>query len=298
MSTELTDQLRAGMERVPAQVPPGLARTAYRRYRRRRAITRAIAAAATAAVAGTAAAIILSGPAAPAPQTTAYLVSRVTQTLDAMPAGTILFNRTTYTPPGTGPGYYPQASWSARFRSRSEIFTQAGQLVTDSQNTLTRTTGTTVQVNYQNKTWWRAVTPPPPGMNFGPVPPTKWTCASANPASITSNPADMAGQLRTELSCGELKAAGRGTVDGVAAVKLTGNADGAGWSMAWTYWVNAASFLPVRVMTEWNRRPPVMQDDLQWLPPTAANLAKLTVPIPAGFTQVHPPRLQITKKKS
>jgi hypothetical protein len=29
--------------------------------------------------------------------------------------------------------------------------------------------------------------------------------------------------------------------------------------------------------------------NLQWLPPTAANLAKLNVPIPAGFTQVQPP---------
>jgi hypothetical protein len=31
------------------------------------------------------------------------------------------------------------------------------------------------------------------------------------------------------------------------------------------------------------------QMTLRWLPPTAANLAKLNVPIPAGFTQVPPP---------
>jgi sugar (pentulose or hexulose) kinase len=36
MSTELADQLRQGMERVPARIPANLVRTAYRRYRRRR----------------------------------------------------------------------------------------------------------------------------------------------------------------------------------------------------------------------------------------------------------------------
>ena len=36
MSTELERQLRAGMERVPALAPTGLALQAYQRYRQRR----------------------------------------------------------------------------------------------------------------------------------------------------------------------------------------------------------------------------------------------------------------------
>ena len=30
--------------------------------------------------------------------------------------------------------------------------------------------------------------------------------------------------------------------------------------------------------------------DIRWLPPTPANLAELTVPIPAGFTRIAPPQ--------
>jgi hypothetical protein len=33
-----------------------------------------------------------------------------------------------------------------------------------------------------------------------------------------------------------------------------------------------------------------MSFDFRWLPPTSANLDLLTVRIPSGFTQVHPPR--------
>jgi len=52
MSTEeVAVQLRAGIESIPAQVPPGLAGRAYRGYRRRRAATRAAAAAGTATAA-------------------------------------------------------------------------------------------------------------------------------------------------------------------------------------------------------------------------------------------------------
>ena len=237
-------------------------------------------------------AVFVSGSARPATQmqTTAYVVSHVTQALDAMPVGTILFDRTMYVPPGQGPGYYPTDTWASYGRTRSEIFTQAGQLVSDYGNAITRTTREAVQVDYQNKTWWRSVGS---GRRISRRPVQfKWTCSNSQPTDIIGDPSDMVAQLRTALSCGELKAVGTGTVDGVTAVNLAGNAGGD----AVTYWVNATTYLPVRVTTIWYGKPPVMQDDLQWLLPTAANLAKLNVPIPpAGFTRVPPPTLHSRK---
>jgi hypothetical protein len=75
MSTEGTEevagQLRAGIESIPVQVPPGLARRAYRRNRRRRAATRAVAAAGTAAAAGVAVVLVAtSAPRSAAPAAT------------------------------------------------------------------------------------------------------------------------------------------------------------------------------------------------------------------------------------
>jgi hypothetical protein len=69
MSTEETEkvvgQLRAGIDSIPARVPPGLARRAYGQYRRRRAATRTVAAAGTAAAA--AVAIVLVATSTPQP---------------------------------------------------------------------------------------------------------------------------------------------------------------------------------------------------------------------------------------
>jgi hypothetical protein len=94
----------------------------------------------------------------------------------------------------------------------------------------------------------------------------------------------MAVQLHTALSCGELKVVGSGTADGVPAVKLSGDFGG-----VVTYWVNATTYVPFRFTSTFSGGP-AYQENLQWLPPIAANLAKVNVPIPAGFTQVPPPR--------
>ena len=47
-------------------------------------------------------------------------------------------------------------------------------------------------------------------------------------------------------------------------------------------WVNPATYLPVRYDVGGS------QTDYQWLTPTAAHLALLDLPIPAGFKQVPP----------
>jgi hypothetical protein len=96
----------------------------------------------------------------------------------------------------------------------------------------------------------------------------------------------MAAQLHTLLSCGELKIVGSGTVNGIPTVKLSGDFQGGPET---TYWVNARTFLPFRFTAPGGGGAPMLEWNMQWLPATAANLAKLNVPIPAGFTQVPPP---------
>jgi hypothetical protein len=52
----------------------------------------------------------------------------------------------------------------------------------------------------------------------------------------------------------------------------------------------AANRLPVRILTVTaDDGESGLQADVRWLSPTAANLAKLTVPILAGFTEVPAP---------
>ena len=277
MTTDVTDQLRAGIERVPAHVPPGLARSAYRRYRRRRVTVRSIAAAGSAVAAGIAAAVLLPGPATPASQDAAYVVSHVTQALGALPSNTIFFDRMTH-----GGGSWTTDRWRVLGRSRTEVFTASGQLVSESGHLVTPTTSQAVWVDYQHKYWWRRVNSNGYGNARQGLPPG-YTCGEDGPDIIgMDNAGQFAAWLRAEVSCGQLTTGGTEAVDGVSAVRLTASNK----QETLSYWVNPTTYLPVRV-TVAIPSGILMQDDLQWLRPTAANLAKLNLPVPpAGFTQV------------
>jgi len=314
--TRLEDQLRAEIARMPAQVPSGLARTAYQRYRRRRTTTvRAITAAGTAAmVAGAAIGVGLTlSPGTTGPgQTTsaAYVVDRVTQAVDALPADAIMFERTTYR--SASPSFAPQDTWAGGNGSRTETFTAAGQPATESGFAVMHNRITQTQVNYQDKTWSRSVTTFPHGRP-SPTPSASASCAdagfitSSRPTATSSanggasgvsdvnvvgmmfvigQPASMVAPIRTALSCGKLKVAGYGDIDGISCVKLVEKADG----VTLIYWASRSTYLPVRLVTQMSGMP-TEQDDFGWLPPTPANLALVTVPIPAGFTRVAPPEL-------
>jgi hypothetical protein len=102
----------------------------------------------------------------------------------------------------------------------------------------------------------------------------------------------VARTLRAAVSCGALDVAARQRVDGVEAIKLT---SGPNRPAAETIWVSPGTYLPMRVVIR--SRPGralvlksnvVLQQtaDFTWLPPATPNLARLTVPIPAGFRHV------------
>ena len=108
--------------------------------------------------------------------------------------------------------------------------------------------------------------------------------------------ADWRQIIQAGLKCGMFTVAGRQWVDGVDAIKLTGRKVLAGV----TIWVALRSYLPVRLtfpfyLVRWTgsraaRCPPsTLRIDFRWLPPTSANLAKLTALIPPGFREVADP---------
>jgi len=274
LAARIGPRLRAELADLPA---PDMLPVLRRRARRTR-VTAALTALPVAAAAIAAAVFLPGGPAVPATQDTAYVVSHVTQALDAMPANAILFTQTTVN--GT-----VMDKWSRTGQWRVEGFTQAGQLEYVAGQATTSTTVTSVSVSYLHKTWSRAASP---ASATGPAP--SFTCGSAelDNDAVLFDPRLMAAWLRASVSCGTLKAGGTATVDGVTDIKLvrapvsTPNFKQAGTV---TYFVNPATYLPDRLTLASGAN----VTNLQWLPPTAANLAKLDLPAPpAAFTQVSP----------
>ena len=280
---ELLTVMRESFADVESVTPVERIVSRGKAIRARRRIPGVIAVAAVAAAVGTAVALLPSGPATPAPvatHTTAYVVSHVTRALDAMPGNTVVFTQR-MTVPATSIDTWTDEGG----QSRMETFTPSGQPKTAWEITfsgpVTRLTRTVTAVNYRSKTWWRSAS----FYGSGKVPATVWNCSNVGTDVFNWNPHEMAAKLHKELSCGDLKVVGSGTVGGLPTVKLSGHVRGSG---TLTYWVNATTYLPFRFRaagSAWT-----FQMRLQWLPPTAANLAKLNVPIPAGFTRVPPPR--------
>lgn len=175
-----------------------------------------------------------------------------------------------------GPNYYP-----ARYRG----FTAAGQPVFDSS--VTATSGAVV--DYQARIWWR-YTPHIPAW----IPPhgSSLQCHDVGALGGPDNPVYWPADLRKLMACGVYTTAGTEQVDGVDAIKMTQiRPDSADTVL----WVDPSTYLPVRVEVRAQAQAGkksnqfAWTDDLRWLSPTAANLAKLTVTIPSGFVQVPAP---------
>jgi hypothetical protein len=118
-----------------------------------------------------------------------------------------------------------------------------------------------------------------PGIGF-PVPPGIGFFARVLPTARA---------LRSAISCGALAVAGRQRVDGIEAIELTSRRSS---PISETIWVSPGTYLPVRMMVRSALGYGGVRQtaDITWLPPNAQNLAKLTVPIPAGFRKVSVPQ--------
>jgi len=99
----------------------------------------------------------------------------------------------------------------------------------------------------------------------------------------------MADQLKAWVDCGVLKLGGTRTSGGRTEVALTGTEYG----LTASYWVDISTYLPDQETDSFgsDQEHVMVQTSFQWLPATPDNLEKLTVQIPADFTQVSPPAL-------
>ena len=106
--------------------------------------------------------------------------------------------------------------------------------------------------------------------------------------------------LRSELNAGSLQLVGNTTLDGQPTVELSVLAPSpseVGSTYSETFWVDPATYLPMRAVMHWTNKqlpgaPPVQEMTTEWdftfLQPTAANLGLLQVAVPAGLTTIPP----------
>jgi hypothetical protein len=229
----------------------------------------------------------------------AYVIKNVSNALSAAEPGTIAQMTITTTTPALGgvrSATTTAQEWSNGNEWRSVTYSSPGHPAYDEG--FSTTSGYTL-VSYPTKTWARQAGVGQPAVkSLGPPLATR-DCGAVvagfpvlfrlglpgTSASASSLPMTVAAALHVAVSCGALTVAGRQTVDGTEAIEL---ASRAGSPLTETIWVNPSTYLPVRVVARSPYGTPGLQQtaDFIWLPPTAQNLAKLAVPIPAGFRQV------------
>jgi hypothetical protein len=315
MNSDVEVLLREGMERFTADLraPAGLTRRVVRRRRRRLAL-RATGGLATALTAGAVALVAVVVPSAGHGGTgsavlTADVVKRVDGALTAADPGDIAqMTVTTQRPalPGGTATTTTSEEWSYGDQWRSVTNSPSGHPVDDEG--FSTAAGYTL-VSYLKREWahdpglgrpagFAAPAPSPQGcepavaalpMLLHPGLPLQPGIAglgfAAGLFSASSPPATVARALHTAISCGTLTEAGRQRVDGIEAIKLTSRA---GSPISETIWVDPDTYLPLRVVIRSAAGFTTTQQtaDIAWLPATTQNLAKLTVPIPAGFREV------------
>jgi hypothetical protein len=300
MNTDIEDLLREGMERFTADLraPAGLTYRTVRRRRRRLALRSMTGGVAVLAAGAAALAVIVlprvNGTGRQAVDA-AYVVKNVSNALTTAAPGTIA--QMTITTSGGPNGTTTAEEWSNGEQWRSVTYSSSGQPVYDEG--YSTKSGYTL-VSYPTKTWAQQAGLGLPYAPFSGSPPSvKHGCGQALGAfpllfrlglpgtskSASLLPATVATALRTAVSCGSLAVAGHQPVDGTETIKLTSRPSSL---ISETIWVNPGTYLPVRVTVQSaaGYSPTQQTADFAWLQPTTQNLAKLTVPIPAGFRKV------------
>jgi len=303
MNTDVEELLREGMERFTADLraPAGLTRLAERRRRRRLAFGSLAGVAAGLAAGAVALAVVVVPDAGHAGiDTTAYVVNRVGSALSAAEPGDIAQMTITTSgapqPYGTT-GTTTAEEWSYGDQWRAVVYSSPGHVVYDEGGS---SKSVYTLVNYATRTWARQ----PRLGSPAPLAAVKTGSGGCEPLGLaafpvlfriglpaiasyaSSLPATVASALRAAVSCGALTVAGHQRVDGIDAIKLTSRPAS---PISETIWVSPGTYLPVRAVVGSpfaGQSGPTQTVDISWLPPTAQNLAKLTVPVPAGFRRV------------
>jgi hypothetical protein len=322
MKPDVEELLRDGMGRFTEGVraPAGLAAAVSQRHRRRVAVRVSAACGGVAAIAA-AAAIAAVGLPGGGPATTqsagaqartvTYLVSRVKQAL--ADEHRVFYGRTNGT---DGPSvtwvYGPRIRWEELTGTSCGHTLPNGDCAHQdgSERFLAQGTAriggklTGVYVTYYNRKWSLSPEIVPANacsttarmeMSGVPVPTSHWSSF-----------------IDATLACGTASVTGHVWIDGQETTKITGapvterlqpgeaKALGEKWTRGeWTLYVNPKTYLPVRIVSATSTfggprasEKGVLVTDVQWLKPTAANIAKAMVTIPPGFRQVASPASQ------
>lgn len=248
---------------------------------------------------------------------TAYVIKQLTAAAAAT-GNDVVYSHTLVSPPASAPGtgyvydqWYRYASGTSRMVSTGPdgticlddvatgIASPASPQFPDSLPMSTNSTTKITAVNHQNRTWWV--------WSFAefewPVPPV---CATAlgdpavlgydYPADYTAvlTPVFNIGSIKEMLSVGQLHLKGNGPiVDGQQTIKLALGPYPSG--VSGTVLVSATTYQPLSEVAMGTQGARV-ETDIQFLPPTAANLARLELTVPTGYRQV-PPRIEHAVKK-
>ena len=316
------DSMRTFTEGI--EYPPPLTDRARQRVRRRRRRTRRLALVTSAAGAGglIAAGVTLGLPlTASGPphrvtgiQTTARVIQRVDAALAAVQANSPVEAVIARGFPGARVsvgGPYQVRIGTARMWSRGDVghiayFAPDGRLAAGFRSSVTHGTFVATGIDYQHRTWWRSRSRTGASTDQG----APATCIFR---PVAQSPAQAASEIRRLLHCDHVRVAGRQRIDGVAAIKIvlqvvpskhrtcTSGTGSIGptkttWHCtSWTnvsrpggiLWVASSDYLPVRFEPAGlPKSVAIGRMDFRWLPPTQANLARLQMPIPAGFRRI------------
>jgi hypothetical protein len=226
----------------------------------------------------------------------AYVIKRVDSALNAAGSGEIAQMTVTITRSAAIPGgtivTATSEEWSYGDQWRSVGYSPTGQPV-DDQGFSAASVYT--QVNYLTRTWARQPGPGRPTATASGPRGCERMIAPLPSIGFATSSLTVARSLRAAVSCGTLAVVGWQRVDGIEAIEL---ASRTGSMIPETIWVSPGTYLPVRMVIR--SAPghalvlgePVLRltADITWLPPTAQNLARLTVPIPPEFPRAVFPR--------
>jgi hypothetical protein len=321
MNGDVEQMVREGMDRLTAgaRPPAGLVGRARRHRSRRRLAAASAIAGATAAV--TVAAVIATGAAAgpgAGMQNADYVVRHMrsalasenlvmrgqatdTYTLAKFPGKTFLegtFITWAYGPrsrlvelTGSSCGHV-LANGACTHRGGSEVYLASGTALASG-----KLTGAYVTYYDHKYSLSPLATVPAPGACS--------TTAGLGMAGPLTGVSDWRTFIKTTLACGAATVTGHVRIDGVETTEISGSVTTSlskGYAktvnekavhVRYTLWVNPTTYLPVRVSgsTETyggsaGRTVNSLVTNVQWLPPTAANVAQTLVTIPAGYQQV------------
>ena len=179
-------------------------------------------------------------------------------------------------------GGYNMTVWRlGNIRPARTVYGRDGRTCYDIGETATQIT----VVDYLTRTWW--VQPVPRGKVENPVfSGCSLTGFAALPMPLPAGGslAWMGSWMRQFISQGYYRVDGRTVIDGQQVLILTAVTAS---NVSAREWVSASTYLPLRASLSVPSQHLSQVSSISYLPPTTANLAQLTIAIPAGFTHRH-----------